>query len=1491
MLIAALAMATQANAQQTFDIDSTITGSVYGNGSGSTQTTPPPNSTTIAKNNTVNVVVSGNNYGLIIGSAYGAYADSNVLTLTISGNKVNVQSNGTVNGRVTGDAYGGYAKNAGGDATASENTATISGTVGNGNGNSYIQGAYANTTDGDASVNINTVHIFGTGIVNQQNGFIEGGHAHAIGAGTATANGNNVIIDAGADVNNTGYIAGGSVGSASGAVEAINNGVTIETTGRSYNKIYGGRLIDENYYHGGDIFTGNTLNLAAGNTIYDVKNMNIINFTSSGEAGIGVLDTTPTGAANSPLVELNTQGTANDPNTSYTVTFGGKITGDGGIDKKGGGTLTLTRTDNDYGGDTVVSGGTLAGNIVAGTNLTVKSGATYDGTGEHRVVNTLNGAGTIINDVDGLEVRGDGDFSGVIQGDGYLYVLGSTPTTELILSGNNIYTGGTIIAGGVLAIEKDDNIGGSGSGTNYLKTGTLQLTGSTYDSDWILEDGPQTGTKTIYVVNGSGAVMNGELSGDGGFTKDGDGLLILAGNNTYKGKTVIDGGILSIEKDGNIGSGTNFLKTGTLQLSGSTYNSDWTLEDTGSNADAETKVIDAFAADVEMKGVLSGDGGFTKGGDRLLILAGNNTYEGDTVIDTVGLVVTGTLGYNGGNEADYAGNIILNGYELTFAHAQDGNQTLSGVISDGDPNSHGNLVKSRAGTLTLTGNNTYTGDTTVNTGTLKVTGTLGWNGTTGDYAGNILNNGDLVFDQSATQTLSGVISGSGGLTKDGDGTLTLSGTNNTYNGGTTVSGGTLSIGRDENIGNGTNTLAGGTLRLGSGHTYFKDWTLEVADNVIEVLDLRSINLGNAVTLSGSLKGNGGFAKTGAGYFVLDGVNTYLGDTEVREGWLEITGNLGNGDYAGNILNDGTLNFDQNVNQTLSGDISGSGELRISMYHTGKLTLTGNNTYTGGTTVSGGILAGDTSSLQGNIVNNAAVEFTQTTNGTYTGTMSGTGSLTKDGTEKLTLSTDNTYSGDTTVSAGTLEVTGNLSNSNVNVVGGAVIDLSGNAGQNVNLANGGTLDWRGNGTTGGTIGGNLNAANANLNFYVPTSTVNGNTLLTVNGTADISDSTVNVGIDGTSSPLQTGEQIRLIDAAGGLTGKSSNDAANGQGMAGVSLRYEFDLTTTSNQLLATITKVGPNEQTKAFSEARLSQLAFSNQGTDLIADQGLSAALDAAARRMKGTTLFGTLSGGTSRYNTGSHSDVSGVSLVTGLTGSTRQALGKLTLGAFFEYGDANYDSYNSFITAASVRGRGDIDYTGGGVLAHLEFNPNATGNAWLESSARFGESSLDFRTGDITDYLGRRAAFAGDTNYAGAHIGLGYHFNLTKQNGLDFYAQYLWSRLNADTFGISTGESVKFEELNSKRLRLGSRFVYAVNSYRRSYAGIAWEHEYGGAAEASIYGYSLDVPKLTGDTCKLELGLTLLPTKTCPFTRNLGLQGYLGKREGAAGNVEVRYAF
>jgi autotransporter-associated beta strand protein len=114
-----------------------------------------------------------------------------------------------------------------------------------------------------------------------------------------------------------------------------------------------------------------------------------------------------------------------------------------------------------------------------------------------------------------------------------------------------------------------------------------------------------------------------------------------------------------------------------------------------------------------------------------------------------------------------------------------------------------------------------------------------------------------------------------------------------------------------------------------------------------------------------------------------------------------------------------------MSATEAGTVTGPGGLTKS--GNGTLTLSGANSYSGGTVVSAGVLSGNTSSLQGNIANNAQVQFNQTSNGTYSGAFSGSGSLTKSGSGTLTLSANNTFSGALGVQAGAL---------NLNTTGGS-----------------------------------------------------------------------------------------------------------------------------------------------------------------------------------------------------------------------------------------------------------------------------------------------------------------------------------------------------------------------------------------------------------------------------------------------------------------------
>ena len=430
----------------------------------------------------------------------------------------------------------------------------------------------------------------------------------------------------------------------------------------------------------------------------------------------------------------------------------------------------------------------------------------------------------------------------------------------------------------------------------------------------------------------------------------------------------------------------------------------------------------------------------------------------------------------------------------------------------------------------------------------------------------------------------------------------------------------------------------------------------------------------------------------------------------------------------------------------------------------------------------------------------------------------------------------------------------------------------------------------------------------LNFYLPATLRAGGAMLIIGpgGTADLTEdsglgrsSVVNLSIDGSSSPLRTGDRIVLIDASAGtlFTNSGLNTTAVARVTQGATLKYDFDILadTANNKLLAAVRRAGADERARALSAGNLAGLALVNQSAEMIAGPGMAEAVKAARRASLSTGyglgVFGTLSGGWSRYDTGSHLDMSSLSLMTGLAWGAEVKPGFLTLGAFFEYGNGSYDTYNSFSSAASVHGDGDVYHIGGGVAGRLDFADTGPGRVYAEASFRTGGVHNEYSSSDLRDPLGRKADYDASSAYYGFHLGAGYVWNITEAASLDLYGKYFWTRLEGDSVTLSTGDPVRFKNADSSRLRLGGRFAWAVNEHVSPYAGAAWEHEFDGKARATAHGFDIDAPSLSGDTGIGELGLTLTPSASLPLYFDLGVQGYVGRREGVTGSLQVKFEF
>jgi len=268
-----------------------------------------------------------------------------------------------------------------------------------------------------------------------------------------------------------------------------------------------------------------------------------------------------------------------------------------------------------------------------------------------------------------------------------------------------------------------------------------------------------------------------------------------------------------------------------------------------------------------------------------------------------------------------------------------------------------------------------------------------------------------------------------------------------------------------------------------------------------------------------------------------------------------------------------------------------------------------------------------------------------------------------------------------------------------------------------------------------------------------------------------------------------------------------------------------------------------------------------------------------------------MGGGTLRYDTGSHVDIDGFSIVTGLAKGANVPAGRLTVGAFFEYGYGSYDTYNSFASNPNVRGNGSNNYLGGGVLGRLDFKENKTGHFYGEASFRAGSLANDYASSDIG---GVPASYDSNSPYYGLHVGAGYVWKAREKLTLDSYAKFFWTHQNGDSVTLSTGDPLSFDSITSTRVRIGTRLNYALNTWASVYAGAAWEYEFDGDANATTNGFSIVAPSLVGGTGIGELGVIARPFKGGKaenITLGLGVQGLVGEQNGVLGSGQIRYSF
>ena len=570
------------------------------------------------------------------------------------------------------------------------------------------------------------------------------------------------------------------------------------------------------------------------------------------------------------------------------------------------------------------------------------------------------------------------------------------------------------------------------------------------------------------------------ISGTGSVSQVGSGMTVLTGTNSYGGATTVSAGALFVNGDqsaatgatdvaggatlggtGTIGGNVSVANGGTLAPggvgggigtltingslglnSGSTLNYSFGQGGVVGGPLNDLAVIkDNLTLAGTLNVALTPGGAFDPGLYRVISYAGALTDNGlvlgsvppgttevvqTSVAHQVNLVnTTGvTLDYWDGGAAANKNNGVVDGGTGTWqSSAGNDNWTnVAGTLNAPWANAGFATFEAAPGTVTVdnslgqvvaSGMQFAVGGYTLSGAPLTLVETAAGSGAT------VVRVGDgTAAGTGMTAIIASVLQGSTQLVKEDLGTLVLSGAN-TYTGGTAIDGGAVQVVADSNLGAATGPLSfnGGTLATTASFTSGRATTLNSGGGTFDVAPSTTL------TMNGAIDGAGALGKSNAGTLVLAADNTYIGDTTISAGTLQV----GNGGTTGSILGDvadsGTLAFDRSDTVSFPGVISGTGS--VIQAGTGTTILTGDSSYTGGTTISAGTLqlgdGGTTGSILGDVADNGTLAFDRSDTVAFPGVISGSGGLAQIGPGTTTLTGANTYTGGTTISAGTLQL--------------------------------------------------------------------------------------------------------------------------------------------------------------------------------------------------------------------------------------------------------------------------------------------------------------------------------------------------------------------------------------------------------------------------------------------------------------------------------------
>ena len=432
---------------------------------------------------------------------------------------------------------------------------------------------------------------------------------------------------------------------------------------------------------------------------------------------------------------------------------------------------------------------------------------------------------------------------------------------------------------------------------------------------------------------------------------------------------------------------------------------------------------------------------------------------------------------------------------------------------------------------------------------------------------------------------------------------------------------------------------------------------------------------------------------------------------------------------------------------------------------------------------------------------------------------------------------------------------------------------------------------------------------NLNFHLPESTVNGDTILTLtDGATNIANNNVTAYIGG-GSTLATGDSVNLLSNSNGLSGSLNSSGV--KFAEGVSLIYDANITNDGNNLVMTLGDAVVNEDSKAVAQGIDGANDVVASGTErvldwlppeeleeAVADANADSADNADAGAIAGQIaavinksfgFFASMDGGNLKTKTGngSYVKVKPVGMSLGFARAIESQRGNTWVFApLFDYGKTDFENH----LPNGTNGSGNSKYVAGGLIGRrIQSN-----GFYYEASLRGGKSTTDLSfTSEVLKDYGRtdKISYHASAPVLAGHIRLGKLMRLNRNNLLHVYGIYAHNHINGITADLNTGEKYEFDATDSGTFRLGYRLTTRVSGLSKLYTGLAYQYEFNGGTSAKYKDFKTAESKVQGSSAMLELGWQLQANKKSAWVVDFNVTGWAGMQQGVTATAKVKKSF